>query len=53
MEQFIYKVTCKITGCPNSYLEVDVISEGLPENVVCGPCNNQITDISDPTTFTE
>lgn len=53
MEQFIYKVTCKIIGCPNSFLEMDAISELVPENVVCGPCGNQITDISEPIAITE
>ena len=52
MEQ-TYKVTCKTTGCPNSFLAVDVISETFPENVVCGPCGNQITDISAQVTVTE
>ena len=48
MEQYIYKVTCKTDGCPNAYLQMDVISETFPQNVICGPCENQILDISDP-----
>ena len=53
MELYVYKVTCKTDGCPNSYLKVDVISETLPTNVICGPCGNQILDIADPVIFVE
>jgi hypothetical protein len=53
MEQFIYKAICKTDGCPNAYLRVDIVSEGYPTNVICGPCENEILDIIDPVPFVE
>jgi hypothetical protein len=53
MKLYLYKLTCKVTECPNSYLDLDVISVGLPENVVCEHCGNQIIDISDPVFYAD
>lgn len=54
MEQYIYLATCTTSGCRAAFLGVDIISETFPENVICGSCNNQITNIEDTgNTFTE
>lgn len=42
-----YLVKCRIAGCPNAYLEIEIESETYPQNVICGPCENQITDIQE------
>ena len=47
MEQYIYLATCTTSGCRASFLGVDVISETLPDNVVCGSCGSQITNIQE------
>lgn len=41
-----YVASCTVLGCPNSFLEFELISEVVPENVVCGVCATLIANVT-------
>ena len=37
--------TCETVGCGNAYLPIQIPDDAV--NVVCGPCGNPVTNITD------
>jgi hypothetical protein len=40
-----FKVICRVEGCENENIVINISSEDKSPVVVCGPCGTLITDI--------
>ena len=41
-----YDVTCATDGCVNTGIVIRVIATATDPMIICGPCGQQITDIT-------
>ena len=45
MDYINYIATCRTESCANQNIGIEVPAAAVNPNVICGPCDTQITDL--------